>query len=156
MKQHQFSREANGLLAGFGLQFVFGMVLNLFVTLPDTHPGTSGMYMGKLWNSLVWTLTFGGGWTLFFHVVIAIALTLGCLSLFVRALLRRSRLWGWIGGLATLFTLTALLDGLDFVSTNDDKLSLAMALSWLIAVGLLVFGSIKSSKSSKVALGSSD
>jgi len=154
MQTQRLRRQANGLIIGFGLQFVFGMVLNLFVELPSKHSGTSGAYMTKLWDSLIWTLTLGGGWTLFFHVVIALALLLGSLSLFVAALRARSKLWGWVSGFAALFTLTALLDGLDFASSGNDKMSLAMAFGWLLAVGLLVFGSVKTSKSSKVTLGS--
>jgi hypothetical protein len=36
-------RGAVVLIWAFALQFVIGMVLTLFVTLPDQHPGANGL-----------------------------------------------------------------------------------------------------------------
>ncbi len=66
-------RGAVVLIWAFALQFVIGMVLNLFVTLPDKHPGANGAeYFATSLTSLGWALSFGGGWALFTHAAIAL------------------------------------------------------------------------------------
>ncbi|AMB58141.1 hypothetical protein AWU67_03875 [Microterricola viridarii] len=128
------------LLALFAVQFLAGMVLNLFVTLPDTHPGTTGgEYFSRSWASLLWALSGAGGWTLLLHTILALALTLGTLTLFVRALALRpppqaARRWRWGSGVAFFFTLAALFNGLSFTDYDEDFSSLIMAVCWLLAL----------------------
>lgn len=139
--------QAIGLLIGFGLQFLLGMTLNLFVQLPSVHPGTvGGEYFSQSWNSLVWALSFGGGWALFLHVLVALLLFAGCLGLFISGLTKHDKVWSWSGGVATFFTLGALFNGLSFVDYNHDFSSMIMATCWVVAVGALVFGMIKVSQ----------
>jgi hypothetical protein len=132
-------RGAVVLIWAFALQFVIGMVLNLFVTLPDRHPGANGAdYFATSLTSLGWALSFGGGWALFTHAVIALALCAGCLVLFLATLRASGRGWRWLTGIATLFAVGALFNGLSFVDYNHDFSSMIMAGCWLIAVGSLV------------------
>jgi hypothetical protein len=42
MEQVKLRMQAAGLLIGYCLQFLVGMLLSLFVTLPSTHPGSTG------------------------------------------------------------------------------------------------------------------
>ena len=132
--------HAIGLLGLFAVQFVVGMTLNLFVSLPTSHPGTSGgEYFTRSAQSLIWAISGGGGWALAIHVLLAVVLLLGCLVLFVRSLrLKAPSFWCWMGGLASLFTLGALFNGLSFVDYDNDFSSLIMAVCWLAAVVALV------------------
>jgi hypothetical protein len=131
--------HAKILLILFAVQFLAGMLLNLFVTLPKVHPGTSGdNYFSQSWASLVWTLSGGGGWTLAVHASIAVALLIGTIALFVRTLSWPGRGWRWGSGIAALFTLGALFNGLSFADYNQDFSSMIMATCWLIAVTAVV------------------
>lgn len=135
MKTFYLRTHAKILLILFGVQFFAGMVLNLFVTLPKTHPGTNGdNYFAGSWASLLWALSGGAGWTLIVHTVIALVLLLGTLALFIRSLATRGRGWRWGSGIAWVFTLGALFNGLSFADYNHDVSSMIMASCWLIAL----------------------
>ncbi|HEY5223229.1 MAG TPA: hypothetical protein VIJ18_09330 [Microbacteriaceae bacterium] len=130
---------ATWLLVLFAAQFAFGMTLNLFVTLPKTHPGsTGGEYFSRSAASLVWALTFGGGTVLFLHALLGAVLFLGTLGLFISTFGRAGRGWRWASGIALFFTFGAFFNGMSFVDYNEDFSSAIMAGCWLIAVIALV------------------
>jgi hypothetical protein len=106
---------------------------------PEGSPGTSGdNYFTQSWSSLVWTLSGGGGWTLAVHASIAVALLIGTIALFVRTLSPPGRGWRWGSGIAALFTLGALFNGLSFADYNQDFSSMIMVTCWLVAVTAVV------------------
>lgn len=141
--------QALGLLIGYGLQFLAGMLLNLFVTIEVTHPGSTGSeYFSRSWHSFVWSLSGHGGWELSFHAYLALLLVLGSIALFVRATVMRNKGWAITGGISALFTLGAFFNGMSFVDYNKDISSMIMATCWLVAVGTLVFGISKFSNQS--------
>jgi hypothetical protein len=141
----QLRRHTYGLIIGFALQFLIGMSLNLFVTLPSSHPGTSGNnYFTRAWHGLVWSLSGRGGFALTAHIVLGIFLLLGCVGLFARGMRLHRSLWAWTGSIAALFTLGAIFNGLSFVNFNHNISSMIMATCWLIAVGSLITGIIRS------------
>lgn len=145
MKPNSLDRHAIVLLVGFAVQFLAGMTLNLFVTLPSSHPGTTGNdYFVRSGYSLLWALSNGGGVALTVHACIALGLFLGCLTFFVRGVALRSKLWGWSAGIASLFTLGALFNGLSFADYSHDFSSMIMAVCWLVAVATLATGLILS------------
>ena len=140
------------LLALFGLQFLLGMTLNLFINLPANHPGTTQTnYLTRSWHGLGWALSFSGGAALAIHVYVGLGLMIGCIALTIDAVISKNRLWSYIGGLATLFTIGALANGLGFIDYNHNFSSMIMATCWLVSVGVLTFGLLKtmSSPSSK-------
>lgn len=140
MKKSVLRRTAIGLLWLYGIQFAFGMTMNLFVTLPDAHPGTSGgEYFSRSAESLVWALSFGGGVVLFLHAALGLLLFLGSLSLFVNSLRLAARGWRWASGIALFFTFGAFFNGLSFLDYNEDFSSAIMAGCWLVAVGAVLF-----------------
>jgi hypothetical protein len=144
MDSSKLRRQSSGILAGYMLQFVAGMLLNLFVTIPSTHPGSSGKdYFTRSWHSLVWTLSSHGGWQLAFHVYLALFLVLGSISLFVRAYLQHDKNWSIAGGVAALFTIGAFFNGLSFIDFNKNISSMIMAVCWLAAVSALIFGLVR-------------
>lgn len=133
------------LLWLFAVQFLAGMILNLFVEIPKLHPGTVGSnYFSRSWASLVWALSGAGGWALFMHAALAVLLFLGTLALFFRTLRASGLGWRWGTGIASLVTLGALFNGLSFLDFNEDLSSLIMATCWLVAVSLLVLLLVKS------------
>jgi len=143
----KLKRQAIGLLAGYALQFLAGMLLNLFVTIPNKHPGDSGSnYVARSWHSLVWTLSGHGGWALAFHVYLGCILVLGSISLFIGAMMQHSRKWSVAGGIAALFTIGAFFNGMSFIDFNKDISSMIMATCWLAAVSSLVAACILKAK----------
>ncbi|WP_146070353.1 hypothetical protein [Arthrobacter sp. GMC3] len=130
----------------FGLQFLAGMILNLFVELPTTHPGAGGEYFSSSWKSLLWSMSDGGGWALLIHAWLAVLLFAGTLGLFLRSLPAGGRHWRWPSSIAALFTLGALFNGLSFADYGEDFSSMIMALCWLVAVALLVFALVRTGR----------
>lgn len=144
MDNAKFKLHALGLLIGYGLQFLAGMLLNLFVTIPAIHPGSKDSeYFSRSSHSLLWSLADKGGWALAFHVYLAIFLTLGSISLFIKAYLSHNNNWLICSSLAAIFTLGAFFNGLSFIDYNKNISSMIMAICWLVAVGAIVFGLLK-------------
>lgn len=140
MRNHKLHLHAIGILLLLGLQFLAGMLLNLFVELPSSHPGsTGGEYFGRSAQSLFWALS-NKNWELATHAGIATLLVLAAASLFIRAIAVRDKLWMVTGGVAFLFVTGAFFNGLSFVDYNHDLSSMIMALCWLLAVATLVMG----------------
>ncbi len=137
-------RFAIAMLVGYAVQFVAGMVLNLFVKIPDVHPGTSGdEYFSRSFTSLGWALSGAGGPALFVHALLGFALFAGAVVLFVSSLVRRSRGWRWPTGIAAFFTFGAFFNGMSFLDYGEDFSSAIMAGCWLIATGAVVFALIR-------------
>ena len=87
--QQRIRGQAFGTILLIALQFVLGMILNLFVSLPGNHPGANdGNYFTRSGHSFAWAISFGGGVVLFLHVLVALALLGSSISLLVRTILR--------------------------------------------------------------------
>jgi hypothetical protein len=133
------------LLWLFGVQFLAGMILNLFIDIPKHHPGTVGAnYFSQSWTSLLWALSGGAGWALLVHAALAVVLFLGTLALFLCSVRPSGRGWRWGTGVATLVTLGALFNGLSFLDFNQDLSSMIMATCWIVVVSILVFLLVRS------------
>jgi len=144
MNELKIRREALGLLIGFGAQFLIGMLLNLFVSIPSSHPGSTGLeYFSRSSHSLVWSLSGNGGWQLAFHSYISLALLGGTISLFIGSLAIHNKKWIIVSGVTAIFTLMALFNGLSYVNYNKNASSMIMAVCWFVAVSALSFGLIK-------------
>lgn len=135
---------AIAMLIGYAAQFVAGMVLNLFVKIPDVHPGTSGdEYFSRSFTSLGWALSGAGGPALLTHALIGAALFAGAVALFITSLARRARGWRWLTGIAAFFTFGAFFNGMSFLDYGEDFSSAIMAGCWLIATGAVVIALIR-------------
>lgn len=147
MKGKSINRQAIGLLIGYALQFLAGIVLNLFITVPKQHPGANATnYFVGAFHGLVWSLSGKGGTTLAAHVYFAVALVLGGLGLLLTGIQTKSKLWFWCGSIAFLATVGALFNGLSFINYSHDFSSMIMASCWLLAVSALVCGIIVNKK----------
>ncbi len=132
------------LLWVYALQFLLGMLLNLFVTMPDVHPGTTGgEYFSRSWTSLWWALSLGGGVALFIHAITGAVLFCGTLALLVYTQIRRVTGWRWPLGLAAFFALAAFFNGMSFLDYGEEFSSAIMATAWLGAVSSISFALIR-------------
>jgi hypothetical protein len=115
------------------VQFILGMILNLFVTLPKTHPGQTGNYFNRAVHGFGWAITNGAGIALLLHVIVAIGLLLGSLSLVVRTIYAKSGYWITISVIGALGVIVALTNGLAFIGYNSDATSFVMAMGFIAA-----------------------
>ncbi len=120
-------------------QFVIGMTLDLFIKIPETHPGTSGAYLARTIDGYGWALTNGGGVGLTAHVVIATILALGSIATLGFSIAARNKVWVIAASFGLIGVWLAFLNGLDFIDNNLDKHSFAMAMAFMIA--LISYGS---------------
>ena len=126
--------QSIGLLSMLAVQFVLGMILNPFVTLPKPHPGTSGGFFERAVHSFGWALTNGGGIALTLHVLVAIGLLIGSITMVVRAVAVKSRPWLITSIIGALSVITALTNGLSFIGYDRDTDSFMMAIGYIVAV----------------------
>ena len=124
------------LMVGFlAVQYVIGMVLDFFITLPEKHPGTSdGAYLGRVWEGFTWALTGSGSPALAAHVGIATLLALGGIATLGFAIAGHNRVWIIAASFGLLGLVLAWLNGIEFINTGLDKHSFAMAIAFMIAL----------------------
>jgi hypothetical protein len=115
------------------VEFLIGVV-NLFVTLPVSHPGSQASdYFGGIGASVAWALVHGAA-GLQLHVVGGIALFVGACVLVYLAIAERHGGWiavavvGWIGIVAASF------NGASFLNYGHDVSSFLMALGLFLAL----------------------
>jgi glucan phosphoethanolaminetransferase (alkaline phosphatase superfamily) len=125
--------QSIGLLSMLGIQFILGMVLNLFVQLPKIHSGTSGNFFSRFVHGFGWAITIGGGIVLTLHVLVAIGLLLGSLALLARAIAVRNKPWIIGSAIGALGVITALTNGLAFIGYNQNATSFVMAMGFFVA-----------------------
>jgi divalent metal cation (Fe/Co/Zn/Cd) transporter len=121
MNNTKLRGQSIGLLSMLGIQFILGMILNLFIKLPDNPKGLGS------------AIKHGGGVVLVLHVLIAIGLLIGSISLIARAYAARSKPWLIASIIGALGIIAALTNGFAFVGNNNDVNSFVMALGFLVA-----------------------
>ncbi len=121
-------------------QFVLGMAVNLFVTIPTHHPGAHpSNYLTGSGRSVGWAIPHGGVW-LAAHVSLGLALVLGgivTITLATRSGNRVSMATSALGGAAIL---GAAFNGASFLDFNQDYSSMIMAGLFAVAIGSYVVG----------------
>lgn len=116
------------------VQFLLGMVVNLFVKIPDHHPGANASdYLAGVVAAIVWVVPHQAPW-LAAHAVLGLILVVAGLGNVVSA--RRMRRGSYtvaavIGGLALV---GAAFNGASFVNYGHDVSSMIMAGLWATAM----------------------
>ena len=133
-------------------QYVLGMVINLFVTIPRNHPGSNPPeYFSGVLHSVSWAILHGGLW-LTLHGAFGLLIVLGAIGTLVQAI----RLGGgaritW-SAVGLFGVLGAGFNGGSFLNYNENFSSMLMAIGWALAmtsyVVLLYRGAAKASASS--------
>jgi hypothetical protein len=116
------------------VQFIDGMLVNLFVTLPAVHPGAnnSNYFLGVV-QGVIWALTHG---TLYLLIHVAIGWLLFLLALILLGLAILSRRHAWIISsiLGLLFIIGAGFNGASFLNYGQNFSSLLMSILFLLSV----------------------
>ena len=121
VKNLSLKKQGIGMVIALIIQYLLGMITNLFVQFPDTKNE------GKLWL-YAWSQT-----SLALHIVLGILLLLGSVILLIRAFVRKDGAWILASTLGFLTILGSGIAGAIFVTKQSDVYSLAMALGFIVA-----------------------
>jgi hypothetical protein len=128
-------RVSVGAAIAVVVQAGVGIVVNLYVTVPDQHPGAHAEnYLSGVFRSVVWAIGHGGV-SLAVHAVLGLALVLMALSVIVRAVALGDRRIAVTSVLGALLVIGAGFNGASFLAEGGKAIS-----SLLMA--LLAFGAI--------------
>ncbi|MGH7760836.1 MAG: hypothetical protein ACREOY_05395 [Candidatus Dormibacteraceae bacterium] len=134
-----------GTLIFLIVQFLLGMAVNLFVTIPTNHPGASPPeYFGGVAQSVTWAILHGHV-LLQLHAVLGLLLVLNTFGLLVAAIRMRARDLITVAAVGAFGVLAAGANGGSFLNYNEDFSSMIMAtfFAWAViayAVGIFLTG----------------
>lgn len=115
-------------------QFLIGMMVNLFVVVPSSHPGTNAPeYFSGVVTGVLWVLGHGTLWLLL-HAIVGLALFLCSLILPGLAIASRRRAWIISSIFGLLGIMAAGFNGASFLNYGHDFSSLLMSIGFLLAV----------------------
>lgn len=116
------------------IQFLVGMLVNLFVVVPAVHPGTAAPdYFVGVAQGVVWALE-NAVVALRLHVIIGLLLFIDALALIALAIASRRRAWVVSSLLGLLGIMAAGFNGASFMNYGHDFSSLFMSIGFLTAV----------------------
>jgi hypothetical protein len=134
MRIAAFRRTLGFALGMLIIQFLLGMAVNLFVTIPGNHPGARPLeYFGGVVQSVSWAILHGGLW-LTLHAAWGLVLVLAALGTLLQAI----RLGGGaritLAALGFIGVLGAGFNGGSFLNYNEDFSSMLMAVGFALAL----------------------
>jgi hypothetical protein len=116
------------------VQFLLGMAVNLFVTIPTNHPGASPPeYFGGVVQSVTWAILHGHI-LLVIHASLGLLLVLNALGLLLAAIRARQRDLITVTAFGLFGVLAAGFNGGSFLNYNQDFSSMLMAFFFAVAV----------------------
>jgi hypothetical protein len=143
--REQMRNQFLGTLVFLIIQFLLGMAVNLFVTIPTSHPGANPPeYFGGVVQSVTWAILHGHV-LLIIHASLGLLLVANALGLLVAATRIRARDLIWVTSLGLFGVLAAGFNGGSFLNYNQDFSSMLMAtfFAWAVIaymVGLFLTG----------------
>ena len=117
-------------------QFLLGMFLNLFVTIPTNHPGANPPeYFSGVYYSVTWAITSPTSplWLLL-HASLGLVLVVLALVLLISAIASRKGSWIAVAIIGLIGVLGAGFNGGSFLNYNHDFSSMLMAVGFILAM----------------------
>lgn len=122
------------------VQYVLGLVTNLFVTLPGHHPGAGAPdYFSGLVPSVAWVITQASIWTAV-HASLGLALIVGGVVLAVVAVRLRMPAYAATAIVGVIAIVGAAFNGASFVIYGHDFSSMIMGGVWAVALACYAAG----------------
>ena len=116
------------------VQFLFGVSVNLYVTIPTHHPGAgSGPYLSGAVSSVLWSFSSGLP-LLIVHVVIGVLLFLSGIELVVHSVRAGRRPVIWLAAVGLMAIIFAGFNGASFLKYNLNISSMLMSVGFAVAV----------------------
>lgn len=143
--REQLRNQFMGTLVFLVIQFLLGMAVNLFVTIPTDHPGANPPeYFSGVVQSVSWAILHGHI-LLILHASLGLLLVLNALGLLIAAIRARMRDLITVTSFGLFGVLGAGFNGGSFLNYHQDFSSMLMATFFAIAVvsyavGLFVTG----------------
>ena len=126
--------QAIGAVISICLEAGLGMFVNLFVTIPRHHSGSSpSEYFSGSYHSLAWAISHGAV-ALVLHTVLGLLLALMVIGIVVRSLILRRRDLATWSILGALFTIGAGFNGASFLDYNKNVSSFVMGVLALASI----------------------
>src|SRR6202162_3458741 len=136
--REQMRNQFLGTLVFLIVQFLLGMAVNLFVTIPTDHPGANPPeYFGGVVTSVSWAILHGGLW-LTLHAVWGLLLVLAALGTLVQAIGLRGGGRITLAALGFVGVLAAGFNGGSFLNYRQDFSSMLMAVGFALAMSAYV------------------
>jgi hypothetical protein len=121
-------------------QYLLGMGANLYITLPDQHPGANARdYFTGAASGLVWIITHGPA-LVAVHATLGLALVVAALAGIALTWRRASRVATATSVLGALAIVGAAFNGTSFVNYGHDFNSMIMAGLWAVALACYLTG----------------
>ena len=137
-------------------QFLLGMAVNLFVTVPDHHPGAHDHnFFAGISSAIGWAIPSGSIW-LAAHVTLGIVLLVAGLANAAWAPHMKRKLYTAASILAGLAILGAAFNGISFVNYGHDFSSMIMAGLWALALSCYLLCLYVSAVANHQAVGGTD
>ena len=124
------------------IQYLLGMVVNVYVVLPGRHPGAgAGDYFTGAVSGLAWVISDGPGWAAA-HAAFGLALALAALASITLARRQDGRLAVTLSVLGALAIVGAGFNGVSFLDYGHAFSSMIMAGLWALALACYLAGVI--------------
>ncbi len=134
-------RTEFGLVIALLTQYLLGMAVNLFVKIPESHPGAKPPeYFSGVMQSLAWAITDGGGLWLTLHAGLGLLLVIGALTALIQSIGSHDRAAVTTTVVGFVCVLGAGFNGASFLNYGEDFSSMIMASLFAVALGSYAFG----------------
>jgi hypothetical protein len=138
MREAAFRQTRGFALATLIVQFLLGIIVTLFVSIPSNHPGANPPeYFGGVVTSVGWAILHGGLW-LTLHAVWGLVLVLGALGTAVQAIRLGGRGRITLAALGFVGVLGAGFNGGSFLNYQQDFSSLLMSIGFALAMSAYI------------------
>ena len=135
----KLKKQAFGLMIGLLVQYLLGIVVNLFVSFPEDVHGEE-----------LWKFTEKQPLILI-HILLALLLLIGSSAFVSTSIKQKNSLWIKVSLVAFLSILLSVITGALFVPSQNDTYSVIMASGFAVAAASYGWGLFKSNqKSSKI------
>ena len=134
MRKDPLIIQSHVLLGFLIVQYILGIVVNLFVQFPDTKK-----------EALLWEFA-KSQMPLVLHMVLGGLLFIGACVFIIRAIRSKNKQWIISASVGLVAILVAIIAGAQFIPTQNDSLSFVMALSFIVALVAYAWGIYKAKK----------
>ena len=120
------------------IQYLLGMVVNLYVTLPGQHPGAgAGNYVDGAAAGLGWVIPDGPAWAAA-HAAFGLALVVAAFASLALTWRQDTRVATATSALGALAIVGAAFNGVSFLNYGHDFSSMIMAGLWALALACYI------------------
>jgi hypothetical protein len=119
--QKSFRNHGISMIVLLVIQYILGMITNLFVQFPQTDQ------RGLLWE-FAWSQLSEAS-----HIILGLLLFVSAVVFVVRAIRHRNRVWTAASVVGLIAILTAIYGGVTFIPSQVDRYSLIMAFAFIAA-----------------------